>query len=91
VPVNVKGIQGELVRRAKADAIIRGQSLWEWVEEAMKDRLENGRGKTDGGDVTCRGTTGGPLDCTCTFGVQAEKPRLAHDPKTCRVSQDTGS
>jgi hypothetical protein len=37
--VNVKGIEVTLVARARADALLRGQTLTEWVREAMEGRL----------------------------------------------------
>jgi hypothetical protein len=46
--VNVKGIEGTLVTRAKVDAIQRGQTLTQWVTEAMEGRLQNGNGQIAG-------------------------------------------
>jgi hypothetical protein len=44
--MNIKGIQGGLLSRAKADAILRGQTLTEWVMTAMEAQLEKAN---DGG------------------------------------------
>lgn len=37
--MNIKQFDPELLRRAKSDAALRGQSLKDWVSEAMRTRL----------------------------------------------------
>jgi len=45
--MNVKGIEVTLVTLAKANAIMRGQTLTEWIREAMEERLKDGLGKVE--------------------------------------------
>lgn len=70
--MNVKGIEVTLVTRCKADAMLRGQTLTQWVMSAMEARLEGGRSEA-------------PLGRTVQSRPLPEKVQDQHDRKACRV------